>query len=86
MNAEIEQKLRDFIVETFLFGEDDPNLLNDSSFIELGVIDSTGVLEVVEFVEDSFGLSVADDELVPENFDSIGQLSEFICSKKGSPA
>lgn len=71
-------KIRGFIVENFLFGSDDGSLKDGDSFLESGIIDSTGILEVVGFVEDEFGFDVNDEELVPENFDSIDRLVAYI--------
>jgi acyl carrier protein len=78
MSEAILQDVRSFIVETFLFGEDDPNLGTNDSFLEQGIVDSTGVLEVVEFIEAEYSLKVHDSELVPENLDSMDKLTAFI--------
>ena len=80
----IRQKLRAFIMSNFLFTDDDAALANDDSFMERGIIDSTGILEVIEFIGDEFKVSVADDELVPENFDSVSALTAFITAKQGA--
>ena len=74
--------IRQFIVENFLFGEDG-NLKQETSFLESGIIDSTGILELVSFLEEKFEISVADEELVPENLDSIDSASEYILRKQG---
>lgn len=66
-------QIRDFIVNHFLFGQDS-GLTADASFLEQGFIDSTGVLELVAFLEKEFKVRVADDELVPENLDSINGI------------
>jgi acyl carrier protein len=76
--------IRNFIIENFLYGKSD-GLEDDSSFLEKGIIDSTGVLELVAFVEEKYGISVDDEELVPENFDSINGLSDFITRKTTGP-
>ena len=73
-------EIRNFIVENFLYGQDD-NFGDDISFLEKGIIDSTGVLELVSFVEDKFGITVEDQELVPENFDSVSNLASYISKK-----
>lgn len=78
MQTEIQKKLREFIVETFLFGEGGDQLLDEDSLLERGIIDSTGVLEVTAFLEDDFGLKVVDEDLVPDNFDSIAKLTAFV--------
>ena len=73
-------EIRSFIVENFLYGQDD-GFSDDVSFLEKGIIDSTGVLELVSFVEDKYGISVDDEELVPENFDSLNNLAAYIARK-----
>ncbi len=73
--------IRTFIFENFLFDADD-GLQNDDSFLDKGIIDSTGVLELVEWLEDEFGVPVEDEELVPENLDSVNQLAAFVARKK----
>lgn len=78
----MRDNLRRFIFENFLFGEPDDSLGNNDSFLEKGIIDSTGVLELVAFVEENFGLKIEDEELVPENLDSINNLIRFIEKKK----
>jgi len=79
-----EQAVREFIVENFLFGQEDEELGNDTSLLQAGVIDSTGVLELVVYLEEGHGLKVEDEELVPENLDSIKNLARFINSKQGN--
>tara|TARA_R110002111_G_scaffold248400_1_gene312068 strand:- start:89648 stop:89905 length:258 start_codon:yes stop_codon:yes gene_type:complete len=79
--SSIQSEIRNFVADNFLFGEDPESLLNDDSFLETGIIDSTGVLELVAFIEDKYSVEVDDDELVPENLDSIDRLINFIESK-----
>lgn len=81
---EMEMLIRDFIVENFLFGNKDVPLGDEDSFLQKGLIDSTGILEVVSFVEEKFGIKVEDDDLLPENLDSIRRLANFIGRKLGS--
>ncbi|MBE0584341.1 MAG: acyl carrier protein [Desulfofustis sp.] len=76
--------IRAFIFENFLFDANDDALQNDTSFLEQGIIDSTGVLELVDWLEEQFALSVEDEELVPENLDSVNALVAFIDKKKSS--
>jgi len=78
--SEIKTKLRTFIKEHFLLSEDS-NLNDDDSFMGKGIVDSTGILEVVSFVEATFNLKVEDEELIPENLDSINNLLNFITTK-----
>ena len=81
--SELHQKIREFIVETFLFGQDD-GFAPDASFLEQGIIDSTGVLELVAHLESDFGIKVEDDELLPDNLDSLDAISAFIERKKAT--
>ena len=74
--------IRTFIFENFLFDADESALKNDASFLEQGIIDSTGVLELVEWLEDEFGFQINDEELIPENLDSVNLLAAFIQRKK----
>lgn len=78
----VEQKLRKIVTETFVVGGDSSELRGDDSFIETGIIDSTGILQLVEFVEQEFSLKVEDDDLIPENLDSIDRLVAFVERKK----
>lgn len=77
----MRDKIRKFIIENFLFGQDDGGLTDNDSFLEKGIIDSTGVLELVAFVEETFGIKVEDNELVPENLDSVNNLITFVDNK-----
>jgi acyl carrier protein len=81
--ALIETEIRGFIVKNFLFGVDDVAIKADDSLLDKGVIDSTGVLEVVGFLDERFGIQVDDNELVPSNFDSIAKLTAFVSRKRG---
>ena len=76
-----ELELRQFIVENFLFGKEDAPLGNDESLLDRGIIDSTGVLELVGFLERNYHIAIEDDELVPENLDSINRLMAFVSRK-----
>ena len=75
-------EIRAFIVENFLFGNDD-GLEDGTSFLEEGIIDSTGVLELVTFLEETYEIQVEDDELVPENLDSIDNVAAYLERKMG---
>ncbi|MDT8340390.1 MAG: acyl carrier protein [Longimicrobiales bacterium] len=78
----IETRLRRYILENFLFTEDEEALSNSDSFLERGIVDSTGIMEVIFFVEEEFGFSVEDEEMVPENLDSIDALVAFVGRKQ----
>jgi acyl carrier protein len=77
----IEQEIRQFIIDNFLFGELEATLFNDDSLLDRGIIDSTGVLELVTFLEDKYGMKIQDDELVPKNLDSVNGLVQFVSRK-----
>ena len=74
---EHKQVIREFVIENFLFGEAN-GLKDDTSFLEEGIIDSTGILELVTFLEEEFSIRVEDEELVPENLDSINNVTAFL--------
>ena len=79
---QIPKTVRHFIQENFLFGDDSSHLHDDDSFLEEGLIDSTGVLELVTFLEQTYEISIADDELVPDNLDSISAVAKFVTRKR----
>lgn len=77
----IEADVRGFVTDNFLFGRKNVSLDGDDSLLEQGLIDSTGVLELVSFIENKFEIKVEDDDLVPDNLDSINRLIAFIETK-----
>ena len=79
-NAEV---IRSYIVENFLFG-DDAGLEDDTSFLEEGIMDSTAALELVGFIEEKFSITVEDEEVVPDNLDSINNIVNFLKKKISS--
>lgn len=85
MSETIRDSVKAFVVENFLFGDTSHVLVGTDSLIENGVIDSTGVLELVAFIEDRYGITVADADIVPANLDSLDRISAFIASKVASP-
>lgn len=74
--------IRDFIVENFLFGEDN-GFTEETSFLESGMVDSTGILEIINFLEETYHIVVEDNELIPENLDSLKNLDRFLNKKLG---
>jgi acyl carrier protein len=78
----IETQIRAYIAENFLFGDTDQLAVTDS-FLDKGIIDSTGILEIIMFLEEQFGIKVADSEMLPENLDSIANIARFIAKKGG---
>ena len=78
---EIKQQVRAFVTSNFYVA--DPAALEDgASLLDRGIIDSTGVLEVIFFIEDTFGIKVEDSEMLPDNLDSIERIANFIARKK----
>ncbi len=77
-----EQKIRNFILENYLFSDDPSELDSNDSFLEQGIIDSTGILEVLFFLEEVFDVKVDDDEILPENLDSVHNIVNFIAKKQ----
>jgi len=82
--TDYKQNIRKFVVDNFLFGQAG-NLKDDTSFLDGGIIDSTGVLELAMHIETTYGIKVKDDELVPENLDSINAVAGFLEKKLAAP-
>jgi acyl carrier protein len=80
----MESELRSFLAENFLLGEEFRGLPGTASLIEAGIIDSTGVLELVGFLEETYDIQIAEAELVPENLDSIDSIVGFVGAKRNS--
>lgn len=78
---EVRQKLRHFILENYLFTDDQSALKDDDSFLDGGILDSMGILELIEYLDEGLGIKVEGDELVPDNLDSINSLIKFISAK-----
>jgi acyl carrier protein len=77
-------QIRDYIIENFLFGDASPLTDDQMSLLDNGIIDSTGVMELVAFLEDDFGLTISDEELIPENLDSVANLAAFVQRKRAA--
>lgn len=77
------EQVRQYVLENFLFSNDASLLGLDDSFLERGLIDSTGMLEVLLFLEETFGVKVEDHEMVPANLDSVNRIAAFVERKKG---
>jgi len=77
------QEIRNYVVENFLFGTDD-GLDDETSFLERGILDSTGVLELVSHLETAYGVKVEDHELLPDNLDSIQLICAFVARKQAA--
>ena len=86
MQIDVEVSIRDFIVDNFLFRDDRDSLSDTESLLEGGLIDSTGVLELVAFLETEVGIEIADAEIVPENLDSIKSIATYTKTKLAQAA
>ena len=78
--SDLKQQIREFIVENFLFGGAN-GLKDDTSFLDEGIMDSTGALELVTFLEEEFSITVEDEELIPENLDSVNNVENYLQRK-----
>ena len=78
----VKQQVRDYIAENFMFSSNGFEMNDDESFLEAGVVDSLGVLELVTFVEETFAVEVLGEEIVPDNFDSVDNLAAYIERKR----
>ena len=78
---EIKNNVKQFIIDNFLFGSIDNSFHDDDSFMENGIIDSTGILELIEYIEHQYNIKIKDEELLPENLDTLNNVSYFIMRK-----
>ena len=81
----IRRSLREYILANFLFTDDQSALADDDSFQDTRIIDSMGMIQVIQFIEGEYHIKVKDDEMVPEKLDSVARLTRFVLSKSGSP-
>ncbi len=82
MSVATEKKVRDYILENFLFAGDGAELPGDASFLDMGIIDSTGVLEIIFFIEEEFGIKMDDMDMLPENLDSVNNIVRYVESHR----
>lgn len=75
---DVEGEIREFVVRNFLYGDARALAGDDESLIDRGLVDSTGVLEIVAFLEERFGITLSDDDLVPDNLDSVARMTRFV--------
>ena len=78
---QIAHSIREFLFDNYLFGYDENELDNDTSFLEFGVLDSMGIIELIVFIENEFGIEIAYSEILPENLDTVNCVSSLIYSK-----
>jgi len=82
---QIESQIQRYVTDSFLFSDGPFTYDNDASFLQEGILDSVGVMELVGFVESNFGIRVAPNEVTPDHFDSVTKLSRFVRSKQALP-
>ena len=76
----MRERIKGYIIDNFLFG-DEEGLEDQTSFLDAGILDSTGILEVVDFLDNEFSITISDDEILPENLDSINNIDNFLKKK-----
>ncbi len=84
MQSNYAGEVRGFVVANYLLGKDS-GFSNDDSFLELGIIDSTGILELITHLESTYGIEVTDDELNPDNLDTVNRIAAFLTRKRPIP-
>ena len=80
----VESTIRKYILENYLFTSDESALSSDDSFLEKGILDSTGILEVIYFLESEFSIKINDEEMLPENLDSVKRICDFVARKQAA--
>jgi len=78
----IETQVRDYLVENVLFSDGNFDYDDDASFLEAGIIDSVGIIDMVLFIEETFAIKIEDSEITPEHFDSVNKLANYIRAKQ----
>ena len=81
--SDLKKQIRAFIVQNFIV-ETATDLKDDDSLLQLQIVDSTGFLELIHFIEETYAVKVADDEMVPENLETIDNIAQFVTRKRGA--
>lgn len=81
---EIQKQVREYVIENFVLGDEEEELSDSQSFLDTGLIDSTGILEVIGFLEDEYEITIEDDEMIPENLDSVDRIARFVHAKQNA--
>jgi acyl carrier protein len=81
MANELQQRIQRFILENYLFTDDPATLPPDESLLKQGIVDSTGMMQIIAFIEQELGVPVADHEMIPENLESVSKIARFVESK-----
>ncbi len=79
--SQVKTAVKEYISENFLMWQSDMELGDDTSLLDLGLLDSTGVIELVSFLEDEFGIQVEDEEITPENLDTLNKICSYVSRK-----
>lgn len=79
---DIATVIRKYVLENYLFTDNEGELNNDDSFLEKGILDSTGILEIITLIEESFDIKVEDAEMIPDNLDSVNNIVAYVTRKK----
>lgn len=74
--------IRKYVLENYLFTDNEDELNNNDSFLEKGILDSTGILEIITLIEEQFGIKVDDAEMIPENLDSVNNIVSYVTKKQ----
>ena len=82
----VQERIAEFVLDDLLFGDEARMPTGDESLLETGVIDSTGILELIEFLEAEFSVHVEDDETVRENLDGIDRIAAYVARKRSASA
>jgi len=85
-SQQVDHAVRHFIVERFLYGDQSAPLADEDSLLDKGIIDSTGVLELVAYLQTEFGIEIPDEEIIPDNLDSIAKITRYIQHKQSRVA
>jgi acyl carrier protein len=81
---QIERKIRQFVVDNYFFGKDEREFSDEDSFLDKGVLDSLGILTLVSFIQQEYAIQIDDQELVPDNWDSVRRVAQFVHKKLNS--
>ena len=82
MSESLHETIRGFILENYLFTDDVSQLGLEDSLLGRGIVDSTGMLEIIMFIEEQLGVKVADEDMVPENLDSVNRIAAYVASRR----
>jgi acyl carrier protein len=82
MTDALQEQVRAFILENYLFTADTAALGLDDSLLGRGIVDSTGMLEIIFFIEEQLGVKVKDEEMIPDNLDSVNRITSFVQSRR----